>query len=116
MRRRRRSAAAGADAQTNAWSNGLDAWQREILFCDALCQRAGISMEHERVGRPPLLDCKVDGLRAPIAGGDFQGIRNRPHEARRRQRGDLRTPLRKKDRAHAGPHVNDKTTRTDQTS
>ncbi|EXS68578.1 DUF3141 domain-containing protein [Sphingobium sp. MK2] len=32
-----------------------DAWERSILFCDVLRQRANNMLEHERLGLPPLL-------------------------------------------------------------
>lgn len=40
----------------------LDAWQRTILFWDALRQRADNMLEHERAGLPPLLDFKYETI------------------------------------------------------
>ena len=33
-----------------------DAWERSVLFLDALRQRADNMLAHERAGKPPLLD------------------------------------------------------------
>jgi hypothetical protein len=43
------------------WDYGLDAWQRSILFWDALGQRADNMLEHERAGLP-LLDFKYETI------------------------------------------------------
>ncbi len=40
----------------------VDLWQRSILFCDALRQRANNTMEHERAGLPPVLDFKYETI------------------------------------------------------
>jgi len=49
-----------ADSLQDAWSYGLDVWQRSILFFDALRKRADNMLEHERAGLPPLLDFKYE--------------------------------------------------------
>jgi pimeloyl-ACP methyl ester carboxylesterase len=46
----------------DASSYVLDAWQRNILFWDALRQRADNMLEHERAGLPPLLDFKYETI------------------------------------------------------
>ena len=40
----------------------LDAWQRSILFCDVLRQRADNMIAHQRAGMPPLLDFEYEIL------------------------------------------------------
>ena len=40
----------------DTWDYGIDAWQRSILFLDALRRRANDMLAHEWAGKPPLLD------------------------------------------------------------
>ena len=47
----------------------IDAAQRQILFCDALRQRANNMLEHEREGLPPLLKFKYEEV---ADGGAFE--------------------------------------------
>lgn len=46
----------------NALRYHLDFWQRSIMFCDVLRQRANNMLEHERAGMPPLLDFEYETL------------------------------------------------------
>jgi len=46
----------------DAWDYGFDAWQRTVLFVDALRQRANDMLAHERAGKPPLLDFDYEML------------------------------------------------------
>jgi len=51
-----------AESLQDAWAYGFDAWQRAILFWDALRRRADNMLEHERAGLPPLLDFKYETI------------------------------------------------------
>ncbi len=57
-----RAQPAAPESPQDAWTYGLDAWQRSILFWDALRQRADNMLEHERSGLPPLLDFKYETI------------------------------------------------------
>lgn len=62
-------AAMAAPAVAETWDYLRDAWQRSILFLDALRERGDNMLEHEREGLPPLLDFNhetlLDGRRLP---------------------------------------------------
>jgi pimeloyl-ACP methyl ester carboxylesterase len=49
-------AATPVDLWRDAHAYGLDFWQRSILYWDTLRQRGNNWIEHEKAGKPPLLD------------------------------------------------------------
>jgi len=51
----RAPAAARSDVWSDAYAYTVDAWQRTVLFWDALRQRGDIYLEHRRAGKPPVL-------------------------------------------------------------